>query len=94
MGSTAGNKQMADNLLSFSSFLPWQNDHHFTEDILKYFFVNEKFCISIQISLKFVPEGSTDYKSSLVQVMAWCWTADKPLPEPLLIQFAIPYMGH
>ena len=23
-------------------------------------------------------------KSALVQVMAWCWTGDKPLPEPTL----------
>ena len=26
-------------------------------------------------------------ESVLVKVMAWCWTSDKPLPEPLLTKF-------
>ena len=47
--------------------------------------VNEKFCILITISLKFVPESLIDNKSALVQVMAWHPTGDKPLPEPMLI---------
>ena len=49
--------------------------------------MNEKFCISIRISLQFVPNGLIDNKSALVQVMAWCPAGDKPLPEPLLTQF-------
>ena len=32
--------------------------------------MNEKFCSSIQISLKFVRKGPTDSKLALVQVMA------------------------
>ena len=35
------------------------------------FFMNGKFCISIQISLKFVPKDPIDNKSVLVQVMAY-----------------------
>ena len=53
--------------------------------------MNEKFCISIRISLKFVPEGRIDNDSPLVQVMAWCQTCDKPLPEPMLTQFTDVY---
>ena len=45
--------------------------------------MNEKFRISIQISLKFVPKGPIDNKPALVQVMAWCWSGDKPLSEPM-----------
>ena len=45
---------------------PGQNGHHFIDDI----FMNEKFCISIRVSLKFVPKGPTDNKSAMVQVMA------------------------
>ena len=56
--------------------------------------MNEKFCISIQISPKFVPKGPIDNKSALVQVMAWCRTGDKQLPEPMLTQFADAYMRH
>ena len=56
--------------------------------------MNEKFCISIQISLKIVPKGPVKNKSALVQVMAWCQTGDKPLPESMLTQFAGTYMQH
>ena len=44
--------------------------------IFKCIFMNEKFCILIQISLNFVPEGPADNKQALVQVMAWRWTGD------------------
>ena len=36
---------------------PGQNGCHFADNILKCIFMNEKFCISIQISLKFIPKG-------------------------------------
>ena len=75
-------------------FSPGQNGPHFTEDIIKCIFVNEKFCILIWISLKFVPTGPIDYKPALVQVMAWLQTGDKPLPEPILTQFTDTYTQH
>ena len=46
----------------FNSFPPAQSGHHFADDI----FVNEKFCILIKISLKFVPEGPIDNNPALV----------------------------
>ena len=64
----------------------------FTDDIFKYIFVNEKFCILIKISLKFVPKGPIDNKTALVQVMAWRRRGDKPLPEPVLTQFIDAHM--
>ena len=42
--------------------LPEQNGCHFA-NIFKHIFMNEKFCILIQISLKFVPKGLIDNKS-------------------------------
>ena len=45
---------------------PWANGRHY-----KCIFINEKFCILSQISLKFVPNR----------------IGDKPLSEPMLIQF-------
>ena len=71
---------------------PEQNGRHLADDIFRCIFVNEKFCISIQISLKLVPKGQIDYKSALIQVMALCRTGDKPLPEPMLTQFSDAYM--
>ena len=36
------------------------------DDIFKWIFMNEKFCILILISLKFVPKGLIENKSALV----------------------------
>ena len=49
-----------------NSFPPGQNDHHFADNIFKDIFMNEKLCILIQISPKFVPKGPIDNKSVLV----------------------------
>ena len=56
--------------------------------------MNEKFNISIRISLKFVPVGHIDNKSALVQVMACRRIGDKPLPEPMQTQFTDAYKRH
>ena len=45
---------------------PEQNDRHFADDIFRCIFVNEKFCILIKISLKFIPEGPIDNIPALV----------------------------
>ena len=41
------------------------------DGIFKGTFMNEKYGISIWISLNFVLKGPIDYKSALVQVMVW-----------------------
>ena len=64
------------------------------DDNFKCIFVNEKFCISIQISLKFVLKGSIHNKSAFGQVMAWCQMGNKPLSEPMLTLFTDAYMWH
>ena len=64
-----------------------QNGRHFADDIFKCIFLNQNLCILIKISLKFVPKGLIDNKSSLVQVMAWCCVGEKPLPELMMTQF-------
>ena len=56
--------------------------------------MNEQFCISIQISLKFVPKGPIDNIPALVQIMAWRRSGDKPLSELMLTQFTDAYMRH
>ena len=71
----------------------WIYDMKITDDIFKSIF-NEGVWISITISLKFVPKGPIDYKSALVQVMAWHRTGEKPLPESMLTQFTDAYIRH
>ena len=65
---------------------PGQNGCHFT-GIFKCIFMNEKFCVLIWISLKFVPKGPVDNKPALVYVIAWHRTGTKPLPQAILTQF-------
>ena len=72
------------NIIIIDSSLPGQNGRHFADDIFRCIFVNEKLCILIKISLKFVPKDLIDNYSTLVQVMAWCRRGNKPLPEPML----------
>ena len=55
-----------------------QNGLIFADATFKSIFLNENYCIVLQISLEFVPGGLIDAKSKLVQVMAWCQTGNKP----------------
>ena len=68
----------------FKASLPGQYGHHFTDDIFQYIFFSERFCILIQISLKFVPNEPIDNKVALIQLMTWHQTGNKPLSEPML----------
>ena len=49
-------------------------------------FLNENVRISIEISLKFVPEGPINNISALVQIMAWRRWGNKPLSKPMMIR--------
>ena len=42
----------------------------------------------------FVPNGTIDNKSALVQVMAFRGLGDKSLHEVILTQFTVAYMRH
>ena len=50
--------------LVINPFPPGQNGRHFEDDILQCIFPNEKFCILIKISLKFVPNSPIDNKQA------------------------------
>ena len=62
-----------------------QNRRHFADDIFKCFFLNENVWIPVKISLKFVPRGPINNNQALVQIMAWRWSGDKPLSEPMMV---------
>ena len=68
---------------AFNTLRLRQNGRHFPDDIFKCIFLNENDLISIAISVYFVPYGPVDYKSALVQIMAWWQAGDKPLSEPM-----------
>ena len=64
-----------------------QNGYQFSDKIFEFIFLYENLCIFSQIALNFFQKGLTDNKPALVQMMAWCQTGDKPLSEPMMVQF-------
>ena len=63
---------------------PRQNGRDFADDTFKRIFLNENIRISIKISPKFVTKGLINNIPSLVQIMAWRRSGDKPLSEPMM----------
>ena len=53
--------------------------------------MNEKLCILLRISWKFVSNRLIYNKPGLVHIMAWRRRGDKPLPEALLTQLTDAY---
>ena len=77
-----------------NSLRPRQNRRHFADDVFKCNFLNENVWIPIKISLKFVPRGPINIMPTLVKLMAWRRTGDKPLSEPMMTRFNDAYMRH
>ena len=74
-----------DMIVTLNSSPPGQNGRQFADDIFKRIVMNEKSCISIRISLKFVHKRPVDDKLALFQIMAWRRTGNKPLSDPMVI---------
>ena len=73
------------SLTCINTLRPRQNGRHFADDIFKCIFLNENTSISINISLKFVPQGRINNIPAWVQIMAWHRLSDKPLSEPMMV---------
>ena len=78
---------------NINSSLPGQNGFLFADDIFRCILRNEKFCISIKISLKFVAKFPIDNNLALLQIMAWRRIGDKPLSRPMLTRFTDIYVA-
>ena len=76
----------SQNLCGYHNQDSFQNGCHLPDNVFKCIFLNENVQISIEISLKFVPNGSINNIPSLVQIMAWRRPGDKPLPEPMIVR--------
>ena len=74
-----------DRSYTLNTLRPRQNGRHFADDVFKCIFLNEYVCILLKISLKFVAKGPINNIPSLVQVMAWRRSGDKPLSEPMMV---------
>ena len=69
---------------AINTLRPRQNGRHLSDDTFKRIFLNENVIILIKISLKFVPYGPINNIPSLVQIMAWHLSGNKPLSEPIM----------
>ena len=75
-----------EELHKLNTLRPRQNGRRFADDTFKRIFLNENIRISIKISLKFVSKGQINNNPSLVQIMAWRRSGDKPLSEPMMVR--------
>ena len=82
------------HLSLYNTLRPRQNGRRFADDTFKRIFLNKNVRLSIKISLKFVPKGTINNIPTLVQIMAWRRTGNKPLSEPMMTQFNDAYMRH
>ena len=89
LGLQIGDKPMPEQI----SVMPYvitrplqarQKGRDSADDIFICDFVNENVSVLIKISLKFVLKGPIDTIPSLVRIMAWRQTGDKPLSEPMM----------
>ena len=64
---------------------PRQQGRHFPDNIFKCILLNENVWISIRISVKFVPKVLINNTPSLVEIMAWCRSGDKPFSQPMMV---------
>ena len=71
--------------INFNTLRLRRNEQHFADDIFKRIFFNENVWISLKISLKFVPKGPIINIPTLVQIMSWRRSGDKPLSEPMMV---------
>ena len=75
-------KNSQKDVQHFNTLRLRQNGWHFTDDIFKFIFLNEKVRISLKISLKFVHRVPINNIPALVQIMA---LGDKPFSEPMMV---------
>ena len=92
--SSAANTYMWISVDLVNPSPPGKNGRHFDRWPFQMKFFNENGRIPIQISLKFGPKSPLDTKPGMIQVMAWCRTGDKPLPESMMTQFTDTYMRY
>ena len=72
-------------MVLINSLRPRRNGRYNVDDIFKCIFLKENVWIMTMISLKFVPKGSINNISALVQIMVWRRPGGKPLSEPMMV---------
>ena len=81
-------KDVSYTLLNFTHWDLKKNVQYFAYAIFKWILLKDFFIILIQIPLQCV------YKGPLIQVMAWHLAHNKPITEPMMMQFIDAYVHH
>ena len=76
-------KNYVVNDIQANQIVSQKNGHHFADDNYKYTLSN-KHCEKNIYLPKSIFDGPIDNKSALAQIVAWWWTGDRYLPEPML----------
>ena len=72
-------------IVFFNILRPRQNVRYFADDVFKCIFLSENVWFALKISLEFVPKVPINSIPSLVQIMTWRHSGDKPLSEPMIV---------
>ena len=76
--------------MSWINTFGWRKSwHQSADEILKCFFINEKYHIFIQISLRFIPKGPINNMPSMVQIMPWRHSDDNQLSDDSVVYWYI-----
>ena len=73
--------------VNINTLRPTQNDRCFADEVLEYNLLKGHVWISPKISLKFVPKGQMNNIPALVHVMPWHQSGDRPLYEPVMVNY-------
>ena len=80
--------------LWLNTLRPRPNGHDFADGVLKFIFVYEKGCISIQMSPKFVLHSPINNTPVLVDIMDWCLLGTTPFSEMIVVKCTDAYICH
>ena len=79
-------KLLKDKFYPFKHLRPRQKMPPFRRRHFQmHFLENEDVCISLKISLKFVPKVRINYIPAWVRIMAWRQPGDMPLSRPVMV---------
>ena len=77
-------QQLFWSIIFINKYQPNWNSWHFADTIFR----ETCFISSLIFQLSLFPKHPIGSYSSLVHIMFWCWTCDKPLPKPMIIPSA------
>ena len=84
------NKVIRSPILNINTLSPRQNGRHFADDIPKHFVLTKMLKLRFKLHWSLFPRvWLTINIPALLQIMAWRWSGDKLLSEPLVVKLTM-----